>query len=58
MKSRPDRASVHTQEWLWWHNFCDGAKLRLADLESGVTETRIGYIFCRYLGCCEHLFGA
>ena len=42
MKSRLDGASVQTQECLWWHNFCHGAKLRLADLESGVTETHIG----------------
>ena len=42
MKSRLGGASVRTQEWLWWHNFCDRAKLRLADLESGVTETHIG----------------
>ena len=37
----PDRASVRTQERLRWRDFCDGAKLRLADLLSGVTY-RIG----------------
>ena len=26
------RASVHTKERLWWHDFCDGTKLRDADL--------------------------
>ena len=26
------RASVHTKERLWWHDFCDGTKLRHADL--------------------------
>ena len=35
MKIIPDRASVHTQERLWWRDFCNGAKLRPADLESG-----------------------
>ena len=28
----PDRASVRTQERLWRSDFCDGAKLWLADL--------------------------
>ena len=31
----PDRTSVHTQERSRRRDFCDGAKLRRADLESG-----------------------
>lgn len=27
-KTIPDGASVHTQEQLWWRNFCDREKLR------------------------------
>ena len=40
IKIIPDRASVHTQERLWRRDFCDGAKLRRADLKSG--ESHIG----------------
>ena len=29
-----ERACSHSQERLWWRNFCDGAKLRSADLKS------------------------
>ena len=32
IKIIPDRASVHTKERLWWRDFCDGARLRRADL--------------------------
>lgn len=28
-----ERACAHSQERLWWCDFCDGAKLRSADLE-------------------------
>ena len=28
-----DGASVHTQEWFWGRDFCDGAKLRHAELK-------------------------
>ena len=35
----PERASVHTQEQLWQRDFCDGAKLRRADLLSGESHT-------------------
>ena len=31
-------ASLHTQERLWRRNFCNGAKLPSADLESGVSH--------------------
>ena len=37
----PDRASVCTQELMWLHNCCDGAKLSGADLESRALH--IGY---------------
>lgn len=29
-----ERACAHSQERLWWCDFCDGEKLRSADLES------------------------
>ena len=35
----PDRASVQTQERLRWRDFCDEAKLRLADLLGVHTTT-------------------
>ena len=44
----PDRASVCTQELMWLHNCCDGAKLWGADLESRALH--IGY-FCAMLWC-------
>lgn len=48
--------SVHTQERLWWRDFCDGAKLRRVDLESG--ESHFGWVFRRttksYPVYCEH----
>ena len=36
----PDRASLQTQERLWRRDFCNGAKLLRADLESGVSRIR------------------
>ena len=36
----PDRTSVRTQERLWQRDFCDGAKMRHADLLRG--ESHIG----------------
>ena len=29
-----ERVCAHSQERLWWCDFCDGAKLRSADLKS------------------------
>ena len=43
---RIKRASVHTQERLWRRDFCDGAKLRRADLLS--EESHIGLMFILY----------
>ena len=37
-KTISDRASVHTQELLWRRDYCDGAKLSRADLESGASH--------------------
>ena len=51
----PDRASVHTQERLWRVDFCDGAKLRRADLDSGASH--IGQVLCHTSVQCEHPFG-
>ena len=34
------RASLHKQEWLWWRDFCDGAKMLRADPESGASHIR------------------
>ena len=34
----PDKASVYAQEQLERRDFCDGAKLRRADLESGASH--------------------
>ena len=42
----PDMASVPTQERLWRRDFCDGAKLRRADLLS--EESHIGLMFILY----------
>ena len=49
----PDRTSVHTQDLLWRRDFCDGAKLRRADLESGASN--IGEVLYHTLMRCEHL---
>ena len=38
MKIIPATASVHTQERLWRRDFCNGAKLRRADLKSGASH--------------------
>ena len=38
IKIIPATASVHTQERLWLPDFCDGAKLRRADLKSGASH--------------------
>ena len=40
-KARPDSASVHTYERRFRGDFCNGAKLRRADLECGASH--IGY---------------
>ena len=40
-KARPDRTSVHTYDWRFRGDFCNGAKLRRADLECGTSH--IGY---------------
>ena len=54
-KTISDRTSVHTQELLQRRDFCDGAKMRRADLESGASH--IGYVLCDTLVQCEHFFG-
>ena len=41
-KTRPDRTSVHTYVWRFRGDFCNGAKLRRADLECGASH--IGYL--------------
>ena len=54
-KTISDRTSVHTLELLQRRDFCDGAKMRRADLESGASH--IGYVLCDTLVQCEHFFG-
>ena len=49
----PDRASVYTQELMWLHDCCDGAKLCGADLESEALH--IGY-FCAMLSCSVNTY--
>lgn len=51
----PNSASVYTQGRLWRHDFYDGAKLRRADLKSGVSHIR--QVLCLTLLQCELLFG-
>ena len=41
-KARPDRTSIHTYERRFRGDFCNGAKLRRADLECGASH--IGYL--------------
>ena len=44
MKIIVKRACAHSQERLWWHDFCDGAKLRSARLLTRVWESRVQII--------------
>ena len=52
----PDRTFHHTQERLWRRDFCDGAKLSRADIESG--KSHVGEVLCHTLLQCEQLFGS
>lgn len=54
-KSRQDRASVHTQELLWRHDFCDGTKVRCTNLEM---EHHILHRFCVVLWYSMNTYSA